>query len=308
MNPYSYTKAEITPNLQLKKKTGRWWQYLVDFPTAHPTPYELNNTVLGEYFHPRDADNAPLVVLLHGIGDLSVTPCRLLAKVLAKKGMASFVIYSVMHSKRMPADLLRRFPYLTSQEWFDSHVISVIDLFQVIDWAERRKELDAQKIAAVGISFGAFISSIAMGLDERIKAAGLIVSGGNSTKIGWETRASDYNKRRTQTKEAYQKTLKTYMDYLAEVEAKGLENVEPPQESFWIDPMTFAHRLRRRPVLMINAHWDQAIPKEATLDFWEAAGRPPISWLPATHPTIWLWYPLIRRKIVRFLESVFDRR
>ena len=249
MNPYRYPKAEITPNLQLKKKTRRWSQYLVDFPTAHPTPYELNNTVLGEYFQPNEAKNAPLVVLLHGIGDLSVTPCRMLAKVLARKGMAVFIIYSVMHSKRMPADVMKRFPHLTNQEWFQSHQISVIDLFQVIDWAESRQEINAEKIAAVGISFGAFITSIAMGLDERIRAAGLIVSGGNSTKIGWETRASDYNIKRTHTKAAYEKTLKTYMEYLAEVEEKGLENVEPPEESFWVDPMTFAHRLRKRPVL-----------------------------------------------------------
>ena len=308
MNPYIYPKADVQPNLQLKKTTRHWSHYLVDFPTAHPTPYELNNTVLGEYFQPHDADNAPLVVLLHGIGDLSVTPCRMLAKVLAKKGMSSFVLYSVMHSSRMPADVMKRFPHLTSQEWFESHVISVIDLFQVIDWAERQPEINAKKVAAVGISFGAFVSSIAMGLDERIKAAGLIVSGGNSTKIGWETRASDYNRKRTQTREAYQKTLKSYMKYLAEAEEKGLENVKPPEESFWTDPMTFAHRLRQRPVLMINARWDRAIPKEAALDFWEAAGEPPISWLPATHPTIWLWYPIIRGKIVRFLKSTFDLR
>jgi hypothetical protein len=97
------------------------------------------------------------------------------------------------------------------------------------------------------------------------------------------------------------------MKYLEEAEAKGLENVTPPEESFWIDPMTFAHRLKGRPVLMINARWDGAIPKEATLDFWEAAGRPPIHWFPATHPTIWLWYPFIRAKIFGFLKAALDR-
>jgi len=268
----------------------------------------LNNTVLGEYFQPRGADNAPLVVLLHGIGDLSVIPCKMLAKTLAKKGIAGFVLYSVMHSKRMPDSVLKRFPHLTSQEWFESYRISVIDLLQVIDWAESRAEINAEKVAAVGISFGGFVSAIAMGIDERIKAAGLIIIGGNSTKIGWETRASDYNKGRKQTKDGYRKTLDSYMKYLAEVEEKGLEKVAPPQENFWIDSMAFAHLLRKRPLLMINAHWDLAIPKEATLDFWKAAGEPPISWLLATYPTIWLWYPLIRCKIVRFLKSAFDMR
>lgn len=307
MNPYEYPKAEITPNLQLEKKTRHWSQYLVDFPTARPTPYEKSNTVWGDYYQP-PVDNAPLVVLSHGVGDLSIPPCRMLAKALVKQGMATFILYSVMHSKRMPADTMRRFPHLASQEWFDGHVISVIDLFQVIDWAESRPEIDAEKIAAAGISFGGINSAIAMGLDKRLKAGVFIVTGGNSPKIGWETRTSDYNKERKQTKEGYEKTLNSYLKYVAEVEEKGFERVKPPQDIFMCDPMTFAHRLRQRPVLMINARWDHSIPKEATLDFWEAAGRPRISWLPATHPTIWFWYPLIRGKIVRFLKSTFGMR
>jgi cephalosporin-C deacetylase-like acetyl esterase len=307
MNPYNYPKGKLQPNLQLKKTTRHWSHYLVDFPTAHPTPYEKHNTVLGEYFQPR-ADNAPLVVLLHGIGDLSVTPCKMLAKALARKGIASFVLYSVMHSSRMPTEVRKRFPHLTSQEWFECHQISVIDLFQVIDWAESRAEINAAKIAAIGISFGGINSAIAMGIDKRLKAGVLIVTGGNGPKIGWETRTSDYNKGRKQTEAEYRNTLNSYMHYLAEVEKKGFERVTPPRKTFLCDPLTFAHRLRKRPVLMINARWDQAIPREATLDFWKAAGEPPISWLPATHPTIWLWYPLIRGKIIRLLKSAFDIR
>jgi hypothetical protein len=306
INPYIYSWDDSQSNLQLKKTTRHWSRYLVEFPTAHPTPYEKSNTVFGEYFQPRNADKAPLVVLLHGVGDLSIPPCRMLAKTLVKKGIASFILYSVMHSKRMPADVKKRFPRLTSQEWYESHVISIIELLQVVDWAERRPEIDAARIAAVGISFGGINSAIAMGIDERIKAAVPIVMGGNSVKIGWETRTSDYNKGRQQTREGYLKTLNSYLNYLAEVEEKGFDRVTPPRQIFLCDPMTFAHRLRRRPVLMINARWDHSIPREATLDFWKAAGEPPIIWFPATHPTIWLWYPLIRGKIVRFLKSVFN--
>ncbi len=305
MNPYSYPKAELQPNLQLKKTTRHWSHYLVDFPTAHPTQYEESNTVLGEYFQPR-VDNAPLVVLLHGIGDLSITPCRMLAKALAKKGMASFVLYSVMHSSRMPESVRKRFPTLTEEEWFQSHQISVIELLQVIDWAESRAEINAEKIAAVGISFGGINSAIGMGLDKRLKAGVLIVTGGNGPKIGWERRTSDYNQGRKQTRAEYEKTLKSYMKYLAEVKEKGFERVTPPRKTFLCDPLTFAHLLRQRPVLMINAHWDRAFPKETTLDLWEAAGKPPISWLPATHPAIWLWYPIIRGKITRFLKSALS--
>jgi cephalosporin-C deacetylase-like acetyl esterase len=308
MNPYNYPKAKSRANLQLQKTTRHWLHYLVDFPTARPTPSKKSNTVLGDYFQPRDANNAPLVVLLHGVGDFSAIPCRMLARALTKKGIASFVLYSVMHSSRMPESFRQRFPHLTSQEWFESHVLSVIELLQVIDWAKSRQELDAARIAAVGISFGGINAAIGMGIDKRLKAGVFIVIGGNSTKIGWETRTSDYNKERKQTKEGYEKNLKSYMNYLAEVEAKGFERVTPPNNIFLCDPMTFAHRLRGRPVLMLNARWDKAIPREATIDLWEAAGRPSITWFPATHPTIWLWYPVIRAKIFALLRSAFDTR
>jgi esterase/lipase len=300
MNPYSYTKDILQPNLQLKQTTRNWLHYAVDFPTAHPLRYKKSNTVRGEYFQPRGTNKAALAILLHGVGDFSVIPCRLLAKALAKKGMASFILYSVMHSSRMPKSVKKRFPHLTSREWFESHQISVIDLRQVIDWASSRTEINDEQIAAIGISFGGFISAIAMGIDKRIKAAGLIVTGGNSSKIGWEKRASDFK-----DEAEYQDIQSSYRQYLDEIAEKGLEKVTPPRESFLTDPMTFAHLLRQRPVLMLNARWDEAIPREAILDFWKEAGEPTLSWFPATHATIWLWYPFIRRKIVNFLKETF---
>ncbi|MGD9116034.1 MAG: alpha/beta fold hydrolase [Dehalococcoidia bacterium] len=306
MNPYEYPRDDFKPNLQLRQTTRRWRRYLVDFPAARPTPHEKNNTVLGDYYQPQKAANAPLVVLLHGVGDFSAIPCRMLARALAGQGMACFVLYSIMHSRRMTESAVKRFPHLTEEEWFENHRMTVIDLRQVIDWAQSRDEIDSEKVAAVGISFGGFISAITMGIEERLKAAVLIVTGGNSTKISWETRNSGYSKRSELAKAGYEENLKVYTNYLAEIEAKGLENVPPPDEKFWLDPMTFAHRLRQRPLLMLNARWDEAIPREATLDFWREAGKPPISWLPATHPTIWLWYPFIRSKIARFLKKALD--
>jgi hypothetical protein len=300
MNPYSYAKDILQPNLQLKQTTKNWLHYAVDFPTAHPLRHKKSNTVRGEYFQPRGANKAALAILLHGVGDFSIIPCKLLAKALTKKGMASFILYSVMHSSRMPKSVKKRFPHLTSKEWFESHQISVIDLRQVIDWASSRAEINAKQIAAIGISFGGFISAIAMGIDKRIKAASLIVTGGNSSKIGWEKRASDFK-----DEAEYQDIQSSYRQYLDEIAEKGLENITPPRESFLTDPMTFAHLLRQRPVLMLNARWDEAIPREATLDFWREAGKPTLSFFPATHATIWLWYPFIRRKIINFLKETF---
>ncbi len=308
MNPYSYTRGEPRFNLSLKRKTAGWSHYTVAFPSAHPTRYEEANTVLGEYFQPLGVERAPLAILLHGMGDLSLIPCRLLARSLVKRGIACFILYLVIHSRRMPEAVRQRLPYLTSEEWFESYQISVIDVRQVIDWAEGRDEIDRGQIAVAGISFGGFISAIAMGVDERIGAGVFLVMGGNGEKITRQSRRNAIKKGYQRTDAEYHHIQNSYAQYLAEVAENGFENVAPDRESFLTDPLTFAYRLRQRPVLMINALWDEAIPREATLDFWVACGRPAIAWFPATHATIWLWYPIISRKIAGFLGSAFNGR
>ena len=99
-----------------------------------------------------------------------------------------------------------------------------------------------------------------------------------------------------------------YDDYLIQVAEKGFTNVEPEGEEkgFQTDPLTFASYLRGRPLLMINAIWDEVFPRPAILDFWEASGKPQLVWLPAGHVTLWLWYPLISWRITRFLRANFS--
>jgi esterase/lipase len=302
MNPYNYSKDKLYFNLQLKQTTLKWLRYTVDFPSAYTTRFEENNTVRGEFFQPRATAKAPLVILHHGMGDELIIPCRLLARTLVARGIGCFVMYSVFHSRRMPEVVRKRLPDLTPEEWFEGYQISVINIRQVIDWASSHNGINKEQVAVIGISFGGFISAITMGLDERIKAGVFIITAGNSEKIGQKSRKNSIKKYR-RTEAEYNHNQNHYAQYLDDVAKKGVENVVPSNRSFLIDPMTFTSYLRERPVLMLNALWDEYIPKEAVLDFWEACGRPAITWFPAMHSTIWLWYPLISRKIARFLTS-----
>ena len=306
MNAFHYASDGLQASIQLKQSQREWEQYAVSYATAHPTRYEKNNTVLADYFQPRNAEGAPLVVLFHGIGDELLIPCKSLARALVRKGLACFVPYSVFHSRRMPDEVKHRYPSLTPDEWFEHYLISVTDIRQAIDWAKSRPEINAEKVGVVGISFGGFISAITMGIDHRIGAGVFLIAGGNSQKIGRFGRKRSMKKEYNITDEEYRRNQQAYRQYLSEIAEKGLENVTPPNRAYLIDPMTFGHRLQERPVLMLNALWDEYIPREASLDLWEAAGRPPISWLPGTHTTFWLWYPLIRRKISRFLISALN--
>ena len=306
MIPYNYPRTVPRVNLRLKQTTRSWTCYSVDFPVAQPTRYKENNTACGEYFRPNIDGNVPLVILSHGWGDRSVFPCKLLARALAKRGIACFVLYLVFHSRRLPDVVRNRLPNLTDDEWFSGYQLSVIDIRQIIDWAITLEGISREHIAVMGLSLGGFISAIAMGIDERIKAGVLMVAGGNSEKIVQMSRTSVFRKRYKHSEAEYNEIQNCYARYLVEVAEKGLENVTPVRRSFLTDPMTFAYLLQQRPLLMINALWDEFIPKEATLDFWEACGKPNISWYPATHSSIWLWYPLILRRITGFVRSTFE--
>ncbi len=302
MNPYDYVADNTDFRVELIKTTRKWQHYRVSFLSAHPTRYEKCNTVRGEYFRPRTGSRLPLVILIHGLGDRSVIPLKALGRSLLRKGIACFILYLVLHSSRMPP---RDLASLTPGDWFENYRISVIDVRQVIDWSGTRAEINKEQIGVIGISLGGFITAIAMGIDRRIKAGVMIASGGNLEKIAFMSKTLPQRWGFKRTEAEFNEQQRRYARYLNEVDKKGFENVDPQEDGFLIDAMTYARYLRNRPLLMINALWDEVIPKKATLDFWEASGKPAISWLPGGHATIWLWYPLISRRISRFLRSSF---
>jgi cephalosporin-C deacetylase-like acetyl esterase len=306
VNPYQYSRGEPSFNLRIERTNSDWSRYAVEFSTPYPTPSEEGRIVRGEYFRPLRASNVPVVVLIHGLGDLSVVPCKLLARTLVNKGIACFVLYLVFHSSRMPESVRKRMPALTSDEWFEGYRTSVIELGQVVDWAYSRPEINHEQIGVIGISLGGFISAIAMGIDERLKAGVFIAMGANSEVITWESKADTFRKGPICTRAECREAHTYYPQYLAEVSERGFENVTPFKQCFLTDAMTFAHRLRNRPILMINALWDKYIPRRATLQFWEACGKPSIMWLPGGHASIWAWYPSISRKVTAFLSSNFN--
>jgi cephalosporin-C deacetylase-like acetyl esterase len=300
MNPYAYSKRKDGISCVLKEETPLWSHYRVDFTSSFESKFLGGSQVVGEYLFPKGEKNAPLAILVHGMGKRSMTPCKFIAHTLARKGIASFTLYLVLHFDRAPESIKKKYPSLSAEEWFESYQMSVIDVQQVIDWASGRTEIEQDKIFVVGISFGGFISSIAMALDNRIKSGVFIVCGGNSEKL---TRHSALLRWQYKVgKKEYRRNQETYMRYLADVAEKGFDRVEAEKNSYLTDPLTFSKYIRNRPVLMLNALWDEMIPRAATLDLWEAYGRPPIAWYPATHASIWIWYPFIGPRIAGFLK------
>ena len=298
MNPFEYNLPNYKIEEKLIDSNNCWSRYSVSFPAARPTAYSEQNTVLGEYYRLKSAGRHPLVLLVHSLGDSSTIPCRMFARDLAKKGIACFIIFLVFHSRRMPAAIKKKMPFLSSDEWFDGYRTSVIDIRQVLDWAGQKEEIDPGKISVTGISLGGIISAISMGVDRRISAGTFIVSGGNYESRTWLQRwPNKYSDSECAA------AGEMYLKFLNEASSRGFENVDAPKKSYFTDPVTYAYLLRGRPMQMINARWDERIPRQSSVDMWESLGKPPIAWYPATHALVWLYYHSISSRVLDFLSA-----
>ncbi len=301
MNPYTYPVVEPGFNLRLTETTRSWLRYSASFPIAKPLAYyDGGNTGRGEFFRPRQKTAGPLAILVHGWGDQSVIPFKMLARDLARRGIASFILYLIFHHSRMPKAMQDKGLHLTPEEWFEGYQTSVIDVRQVVDWASSQDEIEKEQIAVIGLSLGGIIAAISMAVERRIGSGVFLVTGGNYESRAWSKRRRD-----GRNESDLAEDQEHYARYLAEVAEKGLEEANPSKQSYLTDPVTFGSYLSNRPVMMINALWDEIIARQAALDFWQACGKPAIRWLPATHASIWLLYPLIRRQIVGFLGDTF---
>ena len=304
MNPYIYDNPADEGEVTLKKETLHYLQYKVRLKNPLDIVHPENELILGDYYVPKSRTIHPLMILVHGMGDYSRIPCTMLARKLVKQDIACFVPYLTIHSKRLPKAYKSDMPYLTPQQWFEVYRVSVVDIRRIIDWASVRDEIDKQKIYITGISFGGFVSSISMGIDERIKAGVLIVTGGNANKISWLSQSNRYRKKYPRTESEHNNVLEKYRQYLGEVRKHGFDNVDAEDISYYSDPLTFAGKLRDRPVLMINAEKDKYLHEETVTELWEALGKPRIEWISSGHVTLWLRYSSIYRTISEFLKSL----
>jgi esterase/lipase len=300
LNPFKYTNGLSGVSTRLLKQTGSYRIIEVSFPSAIDTGYSKNSTVIGDYYVPNTEFPVPLAVLVHGMGDYSRIPCRALAGSLVKQNIACFVPYLTIHSKRLPLELKPGMPYLSPEEWYNVYRLSVIDIRQILDWAMTRREIDSKKLFISGISFGGFVSTITMGMDERIKAGVFVVTGGNANKLTWTNKEGKYRDRYKRSEAEHFQVISEYELYLDQVKKYGFENVPAKHISFLTDPLTFADNLKDRPVLMINAKYDKYIPVESATELWQAIGKPDIKWYPSGHVTLWFWYPSIRTAVSEF--------
>jgi len=143
---------------------------------------------------------------------------------------------------------------------------TVIDLRRAVDYLETRPEIDVNKIGYVGGSMGGILGAIFIGVEPRIKAAVLIVAGGNMSLM---------------IRESQHYTMSAVREHLQKegISYEELQRILDP-----IDPINFIKYFSPRPVAFHLGKYDTIVPAEAGRQLYEAAGEPKwVYWYDAGH-------------------------
>ncbi|HSG05722.1 MAG TPA: hypothetical protein VLB09_04945, partial [Nitrospiria bacterium] len=210
-----------------------------------------------KYWKPSGNRRAPAVLLLPAIwGDRTV---ERFAEALALEGFACLQLSSRRYLER-----IRSMEPMSLEGLAENIHLQAAEAKQVMDWFSAQKDVDADRLGLLGISFGAIVGGLLTEADERIGSSVLLLGGGNLPEI--LAAPQGYVKRRLR-EEIMTENGMTEEEFSAAA-AAAMRGV---------DPLTYAGRLDSRRVFMINGRYDRVIPLKNAREYWEAMGRP--QWL-----------------------------
>lgn len=205
----------------------------------------------------------PCIVMLHGYGG-SKEDMLDFASLAAENGYAMMAIDAQFHGERKrPGKALYSINMTRTR---DGIIQTVIDARRAVDYLESRQDIDPTRIALVGGSMGAIIGALFAGVESRVKAAVLIVGGGNMSLMVMESEHP---------------AIPPIREHLRE---SGITYEEIQKALDPVDPLNFVDKIAPRPLLMHNGKHDTIVPAEAGRQLYEKARQPKkIYWYDAGH-------------------------
>jgi dienelactone hydrolase len=219
--------------------------------TLHDIRYSLpKGQRIGGYLAvPQGGGKKPAVIWMHSSGALAWLGDAVL---LAQAGAVSLIANAPASSEPGSPENDR-----------DAMIVAVIALRRAADLLEARNDVDHNRIAIVGHSFGAMMAAVAVSIDPRFKAgvfeAGLL---GMSIHIGTSPHPWAVGVRKD-----LGAGLTRYLEVISVVDAKHYIGQAPAI-----------------PKLFQSAWYDPGVPHEDSVKFYEAATGPKdLKWYDAAH-------------------------
>lgn len=314
---YEYQKKDFEFSKKLIGETNGIKQFRVEFNSFVTTPYEEANKVVGFLFVPPQVKSRKPLIFLHGMGNRNLSPLSWFSQEFARNGIISYLLILPYHFERTPRGFESGKKYLIDDmdDSIEDFRHAVIDIRTSMDFLEKEGFSD-EKFSIMGFSFGGMIGTIAMGVDNRINEGVFVVTGGNYRYITWKSLATRLIRKKYETESNFglygcteKKCVKIHKNFYEYIEnlkkPMDLDKVPCAKGCFLFDPLTFAHFIKGRKVVLYNAVFDEVIPRKAANELWQEMGKPERHWLFADHVTIILYRKqILNRALKLFINSV----
>ena len=175
LNQYAYDKTELNAVVESSKEEEEWIKEKITFDAAYG-----NERMLAYLFLPKKGKPPyQTVTYFPGSNAIHTRSSESLSAgsmdFLLKSGRA--VIYPIYKSTYERGDDLKS-DYPNETNFWKEHVIMwAKDLSRSIDYLETRDDIDADKLAYYGVSWGGAMGAIIPAVEKRIKASVLLIAG-----------------------------------------------------------------------------------------------------------------------------------
>lgn len=257
-NLYSYDKSiPLNTVEELVREGDNYVIYKVYFDSVN------RERVPALLILPKAEDKLPCIVFLHGYGG-EKEDILSLTDLAVSEEYALIAIDAEYHGERKEEG---KALYSTDvEDSVKSIVQTVIDLRRTLDYIETRPEIDSNRIGYVGGSMGGILGAIFIGVEPRIKAAGLLVAGGNMSLM---------------IRESQHPAIPPIREYLKlnNISYEELQRLLNP-----VDPINFIGNFSPRHVVFHLGKYDRIVPAEAGEQLYKYAGEPKtVYWYDSGH-------------------------
>ncbi len=261
---------------------------------------QKDNLVTAKYYRSTLPGSHPLVIVLPIWGSFTYPPRKFTSSFQRRSNGAVHVLHvqGETHLANWPGiiDAADESEFLELwREAVDRQRVTIVDVRRLIDWAEQRTEIDADRVALIGCSLGAFVAGTLATQEPRLAATVAVMGGSHLNSV-----AAYCDGKRASRVQATAKSFGWNREELA-------AQLEPITSV--LDPANYPGRVDPNRVLIIEANRDKCVPEKSREDLWLALGKPERISMNYDHaPAFYSMTPLglswMRRRIWSFSSRV----
>ncbi len=283
---YRYDRQEVQAVVTPSGSSRDMRHLVVKFPSLWKTPeYPENQTVYAEVFIPNKNSRMPAVIILHSWGVQKPDIELSLARTLAQRGFVSAVMTMPYHIQRTPSGYLSGDLMIVpdTAKMRETMRQAVLDVRQFIDWLQSQPQIAPDRVGVVGISLGAIVGAVVLGVEDRLQAGVLVLGGANLAHVLWRSPLT--------------------LGVRSELRGRGVTYEKLREELASVEPLNHLRGQYGERVLMINGRFDLVIPRDDANALRKALGEGPMLWLNTGHYGPALVRPALFDLVARFLEA-----